>query len=221
MSECRWQPGRWCGNVLSVAAGEEPAGRVGFFHLLHPGGPGVGGVDCLAIRRRHHRVLIQAWDFVRGSNWVQGCGTGSPGAERTIAVLSPDYLESEFGTARVAGRVEQGPRWARSSKLLTVRVKECDRPDFLGQMVSIDLFGITRPRRGPGCGGWSPAAVTGPGQAGRSRRRFPGGAGRCRASRGSRVRCRGVEGAGRVTRTSPAAGMTWRRWRRRWPAGRR
>jgi TIR domain len=47
----------------------------------------------------HHRVLIQAWDFVGGSNWVQRMRDGVLGAGRTVAVLSPDYLQSEFGTA--------------------------------------------------------------------------------------------------------------------------
>ena len=35
-----------------------------------------------------HRVLIQAWDFVPGSNWIQGMQAGSRDAARTIAVLS-------------------------------------------------------------------------------------------------------------------------------------
>jgi hypothetical protein len=90
----------------------------------------------------HHRVLIQAWDFVGGSNWVQRMRDGVSGADRTLAVLSPDYLESEFGTAEWAAAWSTDPLSARR-KLLTVRVKECERPDFLGQIVSIDLFGIT------------------------------------------------------------------------------
>jgi TIR domain/NB-ARC domain len=90
----------------------------------------------------HHRVLIQAWDFVGGSNWVQRMRDGVSGAERTIAVLSPDYLESEFGTAEWTAAWSRDPLSAER-KLLTVRVKTCDRPDFLSQIVSVDLFGIT------------------------------------------------------------------------------
>jgi hypothetical protein len=89
----------------------------------------------------HHRVLIQAWDFVGGSNWVQRMRDGVSGAERTIVVLSPDYLESEFGTAEWTAAWSKDPLSAQR-KLLTVRVKECDRPDFLSQIVSVDLFGI-------------------------------------------------------------------------------
>jgi TIR domain len=46
-----------------------------------------------------HRALGQAWDFVPGSNWIQGMQEGVTRAGRTIAVLSPAYLESEFGAA--------------------------------------------------------------------------------------------------------------------------
>jgi hypothetical protein len=90
----------------------------------------------------HHRVLIQAWDFVGGSNWVQRMRDGVTGAERTVAILSPDYLESEFGTAEWTAAWSSDPLSAER-KLLTVRVKECDRPDFLRQIVSVDLFGIS------------------------------------------------------------------------------
>jgi hypothetical protein len=89
-----------------------------------------------------HKVLIQAWDFVPGSNWIQGMRAGVSGAERTIAVLSPEYLASEFGTAEWEAAWASDPLGA-DRKLLTVRVKACDRPDFLAAVVSVDLFGIS------------------------------------------------------------------------------
>jgi tetratricopeptide (TPR) repeat protein len=89
-----------------------------------------------------HEVLIQAWDFVAGSNWVQGMRAGVSGAERTIAVLSVDYLASEFGTAEWEAAWTADPLGARR-KLLTVRVRDCDRPDFLGTVIGTDLFGVS------------------------------------------------------------------------------
>lgn len=44
-----------------------------------------------------HRVLIQAWDFVAGSNWVKSMHDGTTKATRTIAVLSRAYLNSVTG----------------------------------------------------------------------------------------------------------------------------
>lgn len=39
-----------------------------------------------------YRVLVQAWDFVPGRNWVPSMEQGVRRAERTIAVLSNRYL---------------------------------------------------------------------------------------------------------------------------------
>jgi hypothetical protein len=88
-----------------------------------------------------HRVLVQAWDFMPGSNWIQGMQEGVTRAGRTIAVLSPAYLESEFGAAEWQAAWGQDPA-ARDRKLLVVRVAECDRPGLLSGVVSIDLFGV-------------------------------------------------------------------------------
>ncbi len=89
-----------------------------------------------------HKVLIQAWDFVPGSNWIQGMRAGVSEAERTIAVLSPDYLASEFGTAEWEAVWRDDPLGAKR-RLLMVRVKACDPPDFLAGVVSVNLFGIS------------------------------------------------------------------------------
>ncbi len=96
-----------------------------------------------ALEEDGHKVLIQAWDFVPGSNWIQGMRAGVSRAGRTIAVLSPDYLESEYGTAEWEAAWAADPLGAQR-KLLTVRVKECNRPDFLAAVVSVDLFGISQ-----------------------------------------------------------------------------
>ena len=89
-----------------------------------------------------HRVLVQAWDFLPGTNWIQGMQAGVSGAERTIAVLSPAYLESEYGTAEWQAAWVSDPAGVQS-KLLVARVKQCDRPGLLSGVVSIDLFGTT------------------------------------------------------------------------------
>src|SRR6185295_1176182 len=62
-------------------------------------------------------------------------------AVRTVAVLSPQYLDSVFGGAEWQAAWATDPA-GRDRKLLTVRVVECDRPGLLGQVVGIDLFGV-------------------------------------------------------------------------------
>ncbi len=88
-----------------------------------------------------HRVLVQAWDFVPGSNWIQGMNAGTRDAARTIALLSPDYLESVYGSAEWQAAWAGDPA-GTGRKLLTVRVKDCDRPGLLAGVVSVDVFGI-------------------------------------------------------------------------------
>src|SRR5690242_20468295 len=66
-----------------------------------------------------HKVLVQAWDFVPGSNWIQGMQAGVARAERTIAVLSPAYLDSAYGTAEWEAAWASDPA-GRERKLLVV-----------------------------------------------------------------------------------------------------
>lgn len=87
-----------------------------------------------------YRVLLQAWDFLPGSNWVGGMNDGVRRAARTIAILSNAYLRSVYGTAEWQAAWMADPAGAER-KLLVVRVSDGDRPGLLGQVVSIDLFG--------------------------------------------------------------------------------
>jgi hypothetical protein len=94
------------------------------------------------LEKSGHRVLVQAWDFVPGSNWVQGMQDGATRAAKTIAVLSDAYLKSVYGQAEWQVAWADDPSGA-ARKLLTVRVQDCDRPGLLRPVVGIDLFGVT------------------------------------------------------------------------------
>ena len=104
--------------------------------------------------RRHGRTvsqelctsgLVQAWDFVPGSNWIQGMQAGVTRAARTIAVLSPAYLESEYGTAewQSAWAGDPGGDWRKLLVVrVVVRVADSPRPGLLAAVVGVDLFGL-------------------------------------------------------------------------------
>ena len=72
-----------------------------------------------------YSVVIQSWDFRPGSNFVLNMQSATEEAERTIAVLSPDYLASEFTSGEWAAAFAQDPT-GKKSKLLPVRVRECE-----------------------------------------------------------------------------------------------
>ena len=93
------------------------------------------------LEEARHRVLIQAWDIVPGSNWVATMQEGVRKAERTIAVLSAAYSRSTFGAAEWQAAWRDDPLGAQR-KLLVLRVEDCDRPGLLGSVVSEDLFDL-------------------------------------------------------------------------------
>jgi hypothetical protein len=88
-----------------------------------------------------HRVLIQAWDFVPGSNWIHGMQRGMRDSTRTIAVMSDAYLKSVYSGAEWQAAWASDPDGTRR-KLLVVRVEPCVRPGVLAGVVSVDLFGL-------------------------------------------------------------------------------
>lgn len=88
-----------------------------------------------------YRVLVQAWDFVPGGNWIRQMQDGTEHAARTIAVLSDDYLKSVYGGAEWQTAWAADPGGAER-KLLPVRVQECPRPGMLSGVTGFDLFGL-------------------------------------------------------------------------------
>ena len=70
-----------------------------------------------------YTTVLQVWDFRPGSNFVLEMQRGTAQAERTIAVLSPDYLEARFAQ----------PEWAAA--LFTGCDLFCAAKDHDGQVV--------------------------------------------------------------------------------------
>ena len=89
---------------------------------------------------RYH-VLVQAWDFVPGSNWIRKMQDGTRDAARTIAVLSDAYLTSEYGGAEWQAAWASDPTGA-NRKLLAVRIADCERPGLLAGVAGVDMFGV-------------------------------------------------------------------------------
>lgn len=86
-------------------------------------------------------VILQSWDFRPGSNFALEMHSATQAAQRTIAVLSPDYLNAPFTLAEWAAAFAQDPT-ARQGKLLPVRVRACDPSGLLKQIIYIDLVGL-------------------------------------------------------------------------------
>ena len=91
------------------------------------------------LKEAGHTVTVQAWDFRPGSNFVVEMHRAASEAERTIAVLSPDYLKSKYTQQEMAAALARDPL-GEEGALLPVRVRKCDIEGLLGPIVYIDLI---------------------------------------------------------------------------------
>ncbi len=87
-----------------------------------------------------YSVVIQAWDFRPGGNFVLDMQRASEEGTRAVAVLSPDYLSSKFTAPEWAAFFAQDPT-GEKGLLLPVRVRECQPKGMLAQIVYVDLVG--------------------------------------------------------------------------------
>ena len=86
-------------------------------------------------------TVLQAWDFAPGSDWLAEMDRATKTTDRTIAVLSPAYLESEFGAVewRAAFALDAS---GEQRRLIPVRVAECDPTGLLRTRTYTDLVGL-------------------------------------------------------------------------------
>ncbi len=88
-----------------------------------------------------YSAVLQAWDIQPGQNFVLQMQRATTEAERTLAVLSPDYLTSLFTQPEWAAAFAIDPT-GQDGKLVPVRVRECAPRGLLSQIVYIDLVGL-------------------------------------------------------------------------------
>ena len=90
-----------------------------------------------------YSTLLQAWDFSPGSNFVIEMQKAAAGGRHTIAVLSPDYLNSAYATSEWAAAFALDPT-GNQRRLIPVRVRACEPEGLLKAIVFIDLVGRSR-----------------------------------------------------------------------------
>jgi tetratricopeptide (TPR) repeat protein len=93
------------------------------------------------LEEKGYAVKIQAWDFRPGGNFVLDMQKVAAEAERTIAVLSPDYVQSRFSAPEWAAAFAKDPT-GEKGLLLPIRVREVELEGLLPQIVYIELVGI-------------------------------------------------------------------------------
>jgi hypothetical protein len=125
-----------------------------------------------------YTIVLQAWDFRPGSDFLHEMQQATSTAGRTIAVLSPAYFGSKFSEAEWRAAFAKDPTGERGL-LVPVRVQPCEPPGLLASRVYVDLVDTDEPTAkqrllsGVGELGARPTTVPFPGGAERAKR-FPG-----------------------------------------------
>ena len=87
-----------------------------------------------------YQVLLQAWDFRPGDNFIQRMDQALAEADRVLAVLSPRYFASAYATDEWTAALVR--RAGEADRLLPVRIEASDLPPLIANRIYIDLVGL-------------------------------------------------------------------------------
>ncbi|WP_063934718.1 DUF3427 domain-containing protein [Archangium violaceum] len=88
-----------------------------------------------------YSVVLDTWDFRPGSNFVLAMEEGLAKCERIIAILTPAYVQSDYGRAEWTAGMASDPT-AMQRRVIPVRVAPCEPPALLRSILYIDLVGL-------------------------------------------------------------------------------
>jgi tetratricopeptide (TPR) repeat protein len=89
-----------------------------------------------------YSVIIQAWDFRPGSNFVLEMQNATVQAEKTLAVLSSNYLNALYTHPEWAAAFAQDPKGQKRT-LIPIRVSECEIKGLWQQIVYADVVNLS------------------------------------------------------------------------------
>ena len=89
-----------------------------------------------------YSVIMQEWDILPGQDWGLRMQEAARTSDRTIALLSEDYLQSAQCKSEWSAAFREDAAGDRRD-LIPVRVKSCEPKGILGGRVYIDLVNIT------------------------------------------------------------------------------
>jgi tetratricopeptide (TPR) repeat protein len=85
-------------------------------------------------------VVLQAWDFRPGENFVLRMNQALEQAERVLAVLSPAYFGSAYAIDEWTAALVRDQ--AGRDRLLPVRIQPCELPPLIANRIYVDLVGL-------------------------------------------------------------------------------
>src|SRR5438128_1382519 len=89
-----------------------------------------------------YTCTIQAWHFAPSQSFVQRMRQALVETRHLVAILSDEYLASEFAGAELDAALAADPRGLRA-KLIPVRIRSCSLDELMRARIHIDLDGKT------------------------------------------------------------------------------
>lgn len=93
------------------------------------------------IEEAGHTTVIQAWDFRPGGNFVLDMQRAVAKTDKTLVVLSDNYLNSAFTQPEWAAAFANDPM-SQERKIIPIRVHECNPIGLLRSIVYVNLVGL-------------------------------------------------------------------------------
>ncbi|MCK9902780.1 TIR domain-containing protein [Frankia sp. Cpl3] len=88
-----------------------------------------------------YHTVLQAWDFVPGTNFMEFMDRGVTEAHVVIAVMSHHYLKSRWGMLEWQTAMRGNPKDPKG-RLITVRTDDAPLDGFLAVVTFVDLAGV-------------------------------------------------------------------------------
>ncbi|MFE2105166.1 TIR domain-containing protein [Kitasatospora sp. NPDC059463] len=121
-------------------------GPIDFFISYSPADERWAAWIAWTLEEAGYRALLQAWDFVPGTNFVDFMDRGVTESAAVIALLSRNYERSRYGRMEWQAALRADPD-APERRLLTVRIEDIPVDGLLATLTYIDLVGVTEPAR--------------------------------------------------------------------------
>jgi hypothetical protein len=112
-----------------------------FFISYSPVDEGWASWIAWALEEAGYRTVLQAWDFVPGTNFVEFMDRGVSQSASVIAVLSSSYERSRYGRLEWQAAYRADPDQP-DRRLITVRVEDIPVEGLLATITYVDLVGL-------------------------------------------------------------------------------
>src|SRR3989338_4975052 len=93
------------------------------------------------LEEARYSTILQAWDFLPGTNFLLEMDRAARVARRTIAVLSAQYVDSLYTRPEWAAALARDPTGEQRT-LVPVRIAPLEAVGLLEGIVYIDLVGL-------------------------------------------------------------------------------